>query len=162
LYTIENEPNSLLSLRDIAKHLYDQKLSIHHDSVQDAQVSLMLALHVKNNGPPAPIPRSSSHTNTIDETMLFVHRLPLSMTEDLIREMFIVITNLVPTIVNPIHHSATTQQTPTGKTNVVFASAAHANLCFDALPGLDRPDKGGRSQKRVYLQGGGYICVRKA
>lgn len=162
MYTIENEPNSLLSLRDIAKHLYDQKLSIHHDSVQDAQVSLMLALHVKNNGPPAPIPRSSSHTSTIDETMLFIHRLPLAMNEEVIREMMMVLTNVIPSIVNPIQHSATTQTTPTGKTNAVFPSAAHANLCFDTLPGLDRPDKGGRSQKRVYLKGGGYICVRKA
>lgn len=122
----------------------------------------MLALHVKNNGTPPPIPRTSSHSSTIDETMLFVHRLPLSMNEDIIREMMITMTNIVPSIINPIHHSATTQQTPTGKTNVVFPSAAHANLCFETLPGLDRPDKGGRSQKRVYLKGGGYICVRKA
>ena len=41
-----------------------------------------------------------------------------------------------------------------------FSSEAHAALAFESLAGPNRPDKSGRPQKRVYLKGGGYICVR--
>lgn len=173
LYAIENEPNSVLSLRDIAKHLFESKLSQFHDSIQDAQVSMMLALHVKTNGAPSPIPRPinlNNHHNH-DGTMLFIHRLPSTITEDNIREMIMALTNVVPATINPIQFSATASvpnnsigalQSPSGKTVVVFSSTAHANLAFETLPGPERPDKGNRPQKRVYLKGGGYICVRKA
>jgi hypothetical protein len=48
-----------------------------------------------------------------------------------------------------------------GKCVASFPSKAHADLAFEALSGPCRPDKSNFPQKRVYLQGGGYLCVRK-
>lgn len=141
----------------------------------------MLAVNVKNNGKPNPIPRPINSNNNHDDTMLFAHRLPSTMTEDNIRDMIVTLTNIVPTTINTIQFSPTapgnnnnnttnnqssnngvSQLISSGKTTIVFSSNSHANLCFETLPGPERLDKGNRPQKRVYLKGGGYICVRKA
>ena len=50
--------------------------------------------------------------------------------------------------------------TAVGRMSAEFTSEAHSLLAFETLQGPTRPDKSGRPQKRVYLKGGGYICVR--
>jgi hypothetical protein len=48
-----------------------------------------------------------------------------------------------------------------GRTHVTFPSSRHADLAFHTLEGKEEADKSGRMQKKVYLQGGGYVRVRK-
>ena len=50
---------------------------------------------------------------------------------------------------------------PNGRTVISFATKQHCDLAFDAIPGPNRPDKANRDQKRIYLKGGGYVCIRK-
>jgi hypothetical protein len=157
LYQIENEPNSSPGLRDIAKVALNATLSPLHDSVQDAQVAVKLAEHIKINGFQKPIPRSSNG----DSSMLLIHRIPSSCSEDTLRQLFTAMTHVIPLSIQQIQHTSNSASNPSGKTNAIFASTAHANLAFETLPGPDRPDKSNRSQKRVYLKAGGYICIRK-
>jgi hypothetical protein len=159
LYQVENEPHSSASLRDLARAILNKKLETFHDSIEDSQISLDLAEYIRVNGPQPPISRSPP----VDNTTLLIHRIPKACTEDTIKEMFTLLTFVVPVSVTSVQHPAQygPTDTPSGRTCASFSSSAHATLAFDTLPGPDRPDKNKRSQKRVYLKSGGYICVRK-
>jgi hypothetical protein len=98
---------------------------------------------------------------------LLLHRIPDFCTEEHITEMIVKYTQIVPVKVNTITRGAPTA-TPgekgaaaNGKTTVQFLSQQHCDLAFDSIVGPNRPDKQNRDQKRIYLKGGGYICVRK-
>ena len=81
--------------------------------------------------------------------------------------MVISSTNVVPVDILPITWgcdaaaSPPAVAVPMGKTTVTFTTQLHADLAFDSIPGPNKPDKANRAQKRVYLKGGGYICIRK-
>jgi hypothetical protein len=101
---------------------------------------------------------------------LLVHRIPESCTQEHIHKMFVNNCNIVPSkvlqitkISNGEGHASPAGSTSgaLGKTTVLFSSKEHAILAFESISGPNRPDKNNRAQKRVYLKGGGYICIRK-
>lgn len=182
LYTLHNAPHASPSLRDVAEQLLGLKLQNIHDSVQDSQVAFYAAAKLLIAGPQRAVVRRSSGAGAAAATTvtsasgaavtlasLFVHRVPDFCSEEHLQEMLVAYTNIVPVKINPImrpHNNAPQQPpqqgaVPSGKTTVLFSTQAHADLAFDSIAGPDRPDKQGRSQKRVYLKNGGYICVRK-
>lgn len=154
VFKLQNEPNSSPAMRDIAESVLGMTLDVVHDSVKDAQCALFAARHLFLHGVPSPIARSG-----VVEHSLLVHRIPSIMNENHIKEMFISNTFVVPTQIVPIVFSS--DNTPSGKTTVMFETVKHSDLAFDTLAGPNRPDKANRAQKRVYIKGGGYICVRK-
>ena len=159
IYQVANEPGAAPGLRDCAQQCLNQALSPLHDSMEDAQFAFML---VMNNGFQPPITRVGGSSSGDNKAALMIHRVPRSCGEDQVKRMFAVNAYIIPKTVAAIQHPAAKDPTANvGKTDAVFESVAHADLAFDTLPGPDRPDKSNRSQKRVYLQGGGYICVRK-
>lgn len=161
IYQVINEPGAAPGLRDCAQQALNQTLSPLHDSVEDAQFAAKLAAHVVTNGFQPPIVRVGG-PSVDNKTSLMIHRIPKSCGEDQVKRMFAVNAYVIPKTVNTIQHPAAKDPTANvGKTDAVFDSVAHADLAFETLPGPDRPDKSNRSQKRVYLHGGGYICVRK-
>lgn len=133
-----------------------------HDSVLDSQMAMQAALHVKRNGLPEPISRTVplERLNDVHEASLLVHKIPEVCTNDHIFQMIIANTNIVPLQVLPISRMQTSENS-FGKTSVIFSSKAHAELAFASISGPNRPDKNDKPQKRVYLKGGGYICIRK-
>jgi len=163
LYELENQSGASPSLRDICENVLSLKLPDIHDSVLDARVALQAALVYLLNGPTSPIQRLSS-----SPCSLFVHRIPDFCTVDQIKQLFVTHTHVAPREVLPIENSAAAEcdisssnSSANKKTTVHFLTQEHSELAFDTLAGPDRPDKFNRSQKRVYLKGGGYICVRK-
>jgi hypothetical protein len=174
-YTVENEPKHQASLRDISEQVLGIKLPRLHDSVQDARAALQAAAYICKNGTAPAIVREAS---TSSEPSLLLHRIPDYCTVDSVRQMLISSTYVVPTSVYSINRNATPgasssaaasadiQSPPAsgaavGKMNAVFSTQQHADLAFESIPGPIRPDASKRPQKRVYLQGGGYIYVRK-
>lgn len=172
LYTLENEPNAAASVRDISEQVLGVKLSEIHDSVQDARSALYVAAVILLYGPHKPLQRTSGNLSSSGKLaaansfpQLLVHRIPDFCTDEHILEMMIQYTKIVPAKVHPIVRSAASSSGAdagaSGKAIVQFASQMHADLAFDSIVGPNRPDKQNRSQKRIYLKGGGYICVRK-
>ena len=101
---------------------------------------------------------------------LLIHRIPEFCTVEMLRQMIINNTQVVPAEILPITRGADAASPPVstgsaavpiGKTTVTFSTQQHADLAFDTIPGPNKPDKSNRAQKRVYLRGGGYICIRK-
>jgi hypothetical protein len=97
---------------------------------------------------------------------LLVHRIPDYCSEQHIQEMMVAYTQVMPAKIGPILRGAPStgsdgNAVPSGRCTVFFASQIHCDLAFESISGPNRPDKQGRDQKRVYLKGGGYICVRK-
>jgi hypothetical protein len=177
LYQLENEPNAAASVRDISDQVLGVKLSDTHDSIMDARSALYAAAVILVSGPQRALVRTSGNVSSsatqngknIGVFQLLVHRIPDFCSDEHITEMIVKYTGIVPVKVNPITRSATGGATPdatsaaagSGKTTVQFLSQMHADLAFDSIVGPNRPDKQGRDQKRIYLKGGGYICVRK-
>jgi hypothetical protein len=156
IFQLTNEPNSIPSLRDISESYLGTKLNVIHDSVQDAQAAMMIVNKVFVNGLPQSIGRGVPQ----EQCNLLVHRIPANCTTENISQLFITNTFIVPTKVHPIITN-TQDNAAAGKSTVTFESAKHADLAFETLAGPNRPDKSNRPQKRVYLKGGGYMCVRK-
>jgi hypothetical protein len=154
LYSLVNESGAP-SIRDISEQIFKLKLPDTHDSVLDAQAALKAAAYLAKNGPSPPINRSSADRE-LDS--LLCHKIPTYLTEEQIRQMLIESTHIVPVDVSPIIRGSGADA---GKATIKFLSAKHADLAFEAISGPVRPEKSNREQKRVYLKGGGYICIRK-
>jgi hypothetical protein len=103
---------------------------------------------------------------------LLVHRIPESCSEQHIYQMILNYTSIVPLQVDRILRVTDSSDGDAwGRANVVFSSTQHADLAFDNIVGPNRPDKQGRSQKRIYLKAQGkgnkpgaavpYVCIRK-
>lgn len=155
LFNIVNEPTAAPSMRDIAEFVVGTKLPNIHDSVLDARAAMQAAVYRFHNGVSPPIPRSAG-----DATTLMIHRIPDNCTEHHIYQMIMTHTNVVPSKIQPISRSPNRTEAA-GKTIAMFTSVKHAELAFESLPGPERPDKSNKPQKRVYIKGGGYICIRK-
>ena len=163
LYGLVNEPNAAASIKDISEQALGIKIPDIHDSVLDSRAALQAAVHLLLNDKVAPIDRGTD--------FVLVHRLPEHCTEMHIKQLFLAQTQIVPTVVefltgnssNGVEQSANADQSGglTKKCNVRFSSRKHADLAFDTITGPNKPDKYGRPQKRVYLQSGGYSCVRR-
>jgi hypothetical protein len=165
LFTRQDAPKDCPSLRECAKHVLGITLPEIHDSARDATVAMNLVHFVRLNGLQPPIPRLQRSPDVLDQShMLLVHRIPDLLSDIDIFNMIVRQSSVVPISVQPIVRSGitdTSEKSGNGKTSIIFSSTNHCNLAFDAIPGPDRPDKGGKAQKRVYLKGGGYLCVRK-
>ena len=172
LYALENEPNAAASVRDISEQILGMKLPETHDSVQDSRTALYAATVILVSGPQKALVRTSGNMSSagnkdVGKFQLLVHRIPDYCTDEHITEMIIKYTQIVPVKVNPIIRSTATAPVEgataaaNGKTTVQFLSQMHADLAFNSIVGPNRPDKQNRDQKRIYLKGGGYICVRK-
>jgi hypothetical protein len=162
LYNLENEPESMPSLRTVSEQVLGFQLGDSHDSVKDACTSLYAAVHSAQHGPSPGLQRngktsgSSSH-----EPGLLLHRLPDFCHEEHVMRVMIAYTNVVPIRIAPIVRGDPTGAEPVGKTTVYFSTQQHAELAFESISGPLRPDKQNKPQKRIYLKGGGYIYVRK-
>ena len=164
------------SLRDVAQQSLGLKLADTHNSIEDAQSSMRAAMHVLQHGSPQPFSRSvplgqaSPVPGVPAGALLLLHRLPEGTTEEVLMQMLIAHAKVVPAAIQFVSASGqAADEAPSspapgaanGKALAVFQSEQHAGLAFDSITGPNRPDKGGRAQKRVYLKAGGYICVRK-
>ena len=163
-YSVENEPGHHASVRDIAEQVLGIKLPQLHDSAQDARAALQAAAYICKNGAPPPIVRKA----LVPVPSLLVHRIPDFCSVDHVRTMLVNSTNVVPSDILPITRGVDNTSSPAGsntvaagKTTVTFTTQEHADLAFNSIPGPNKPDKSNRAQKRVYLKGGGYICIRK-
>lgn len=166
LYTLEGEPLACPSLRDVSERFLGTKLGEMHDSVRDAQASLYAAHFTLKNGVQLPFPRSGLQLNS-----LLVHRVPDHCSDQDIFNMVLMQAHVAPMTVSPVTKGGPELDSPagkngassggTGRTTIVFKTKQHADLAFETIPGPNRPDKSNRPQKRVYLKGGGYICIRK-
>jgi RNA exonuclease 1 len=172
----DEERNSTPSLKDCAYHILKRDMPDTHDSVNDARVSLMCIeegwIQKKNKGEDIDdIPRTFSRKKRTGSrkrddggnsnsqeyaNSLFVHRIPTSLSEEHISNLFVHMTSVQPKDVPDIDFGA-----DYGKTTVAFSSEVHAKLAFESLKGDAKPDKTGRLQKRIYLKKGGYVQVRK-
>ena len=181
LFQRDGSPADCPSLREASHHVLGYDLPDIHDSVRDANIALALAqfLHVHGLQPPVPrlrIPNgnanplvagattteSTNHGGLVDGAKeLLVHRIPDNCSETDVYNMMLTYTHVVPTSVPPITRGDSSAGAPSGKTNVQFLTSEHCHLAFESIAGPNRPDKSNKPQKRVYLRGGGYICVRK-
>ncbi len=163
LYSLENEPESMPSLRVVAEQVLGFQLGDSHDSVKDACSSLYAAVYTSLHGPVRGLFRNgrSSTGSSANEASLLLHRLPDYCQEDHIMRVIISYTNVVPIRVASIVRGDPTGSEPVGKATVFFPTQQHADLAFESISGPLRPDKQNKPQKRIYLKGGGYIYVRK-
>lgn len=176
VYITISIPGILLSIESncLSLSITGMKLPETHDSIQDSRTALYAAAVILISGPQKPLIRTSGNLSSsaanrdVGKFQLLVHRIPDFCTDEHITEMIIKYTQIVPVKVNPIQRSTATAPTEgnaaanaNGKTTVQFLSQMHADLAFDSIVGPNRPDKQNRDQKRIYLKGGGYICVRK-
>jgi len=161
LYTYVNSEDGTPSLKNLAKGILGKEMPEVHDSVNDARVTLECAAnYVALDGKVSPVEkvytRSRGAAREDTSNMLLVHRLPKSTLPEHLSEMFSAYTFIKPKEVPEITFSGAQ-----GKVLVEFSSREHAELAYTTLKGEEREDKTGKKQKRVSLQGGGYVCVRK-
>ena len=69
------------------------------------------------------------------------------MAAEHVKGLIVEAAGLVPDSVGAVEFGAS----DTGKCNVVFSSAEHCSLAFNALPGEAKPDTGGFDQKKVTI-----------
>jgi len=179
LYSVQGEPGAQPSLRDVSKSVFGVAMPPTHDSTQDARTALAAAvyyasstvgstdvklevLRTTGNGSGQSNSSAQKEAEEMDEKSrsLLIHRIPDSLTEEQIQQMFISSTFIIPVKILPIARDPV-RSGDSGKTSVLFSTVAHAELALATIPGPERPDNIGRAQKRIYLRGGGYIYARK-
>lgn len=165
LFHASDNPTATVSLKDLAISVLGKEMPKIHDSVGDAETSLLCLEHYLRKGGDVELitrtPSNKRERNGMSfsdrASRLFVHRIPKYLTEDHLKLLFLHHANVQPTEVDTIEY---TEQF--GKTHVVFQSRRHAEIAFDFLEG-SRPEleSSGRLQKRVYLKDQSHIKVRK-
>ena len=180
LYKCEGD-SGLPSVRDITEQILRFKMPEVHDSVMDSRAALQATIWLINNTlvPPTPAPlivRSQSLSNN----SLLIHRIPnsqnIKITTKIVYKMLVERTGVVPVKVLVTGTGNTTSTGNSGgnsngnnnnnnnnsniKMTIQYTTPHHCRLAFDSIHGPNRPDKAGKAQKRVYLKGGGYVCVR--
>mmetsp|Transcript_2336 Transcript_2336/g.6797 ORF Transcript_2336/g.6797 Transcript_2336/m.6797 type:complete len:635 (-) Transcript_2336:100-2004(-) len=164
LFSVKDEPGATPSLKDLAMAVMGKAMPNTHDSVNDARTALLcLKDYLEKDGNVEPITRSFPRRNrgstggASSSDHLLVHRIPRFCKPDHITQMLLAHTFVQPKEVGEIEFSGAT-----GKVHVYFASERHAKLAFQTLSGEEKPDKTGRSQKKVYLRNGDYVQVRSS
>ena len=163
LFGVKDEPGATPSLKDLAMAVMGKAMPDTHDSVNDARTALLcLKDYLEKDGNVEAITRSfprrkrGSAGGTSSDHLL-VHRIPRFCKPDHITQMLLAHTFVQPKEVGEIEFGGAT-----GKVHVYFASEKHAKLAFETLSGEEKPDKTGRSQKKVYLRNGDYVQVRSS
>lgn len=172
LYMREGAPSASPGLKELSRYVLGLELPLIHDSIRDACVAMQLADFVQKNGFQPPVPRilddrrvsgggnrGSAVMGVEKEKALLVHRIPDRFIEKDIFNLIVAQTNIVPLQVTPIVRPGPMPNT--GKAYLHFTTVGHCDLSFDSLAGSSRPEKGNLPQKRVYINGGSYICIRK-
>jgi len=160
----EQQLNTALpSLQELANTILTKNMPTIHDSVNDAQTAFYCADYFRTQNGNVPIilkttKKRRDKRNDSSSDTLFLHRLPQNCTVDHITQLFQIHTSIIPKNVQPINFNPSTN---IGKTFVIFTTTEHANLAFDTFAGDCVKDASGRNQKRIYLRGGGHVCVRK-
>ena len=163
LFGVKDEPGATPSLKDLAMAVMGKAMPDTHDSVNDARTALLcLKDYLEKDGNVEPITRSfprrkRGSTGGTSSDHLLVHRIPRFCKPDHITQMLLAHTFVRPKEVGEIEFGGAT-----GKVHVYFASEKHAKLAFEALSGEEKPDKTGRSQKKVYLRNGDYVQIRSS
>ena len=163
LFGVKDEPGATPSLKDLAMAVMGKAMPDTHDSVNDARTALLcLKDYLEKDGNVEPITRSfprrkRGSTGGTSSDHLLVHRIPRFCKPDHITQMLLAHTFVQPKEVGEIEFGGAT-----GKVHVYFASEKHAKLAFETLSGEEKPDKTGRSQKKVYLRNGDYVQVRSS
>ncbi len=161
LFSVQNESDSSLpGLKLIADQLLAMNLPDTHNPIEDARISLYAAIYACLTEPGIQQQVSRKVTSS-ESSSLLVHRIPPNCTEEHIRSMFITFSHVVPSKVSNVVRGELSSTDPVGKALVTFSSLKHAELAFETIEGPVRLDKRNTPQKRIYLQGGGYVCVRK-
>eukprot|EP00904_Undaria_pinnatifida_P006310 jgi/Undpi1/2809/HiC_scaffold_14.g06186.m1 len=164
------------SLKDVVKATLGKTIQDGaHDSVTDAKCTLDAAKYALDNAgaPLPPISRtkrarpnptaaaadnaSESDKKRREERALMVHRLPAGTTLEQLTRVMQKKTRVVAVEVEPISFSATT-----GKTQVVYASRAQADIAFNGISTSAQEDRSGRLEKKIFISEDGhkYIKVR--
>lgn len=160
LFSVLNEnESSLPGLKLIADQLLAMDLPETHNPIEDARISLYAAVYACLTEP--GIQQQVTRKATSETIALLVHRIPSNCTEEHIKSMFVAFSHVVPSKVSNIVRGDLSSSDPVGKALVSFSSLKHAELAFETIEGPVRVDKRNTPQKRIYLQGGGYVCVRK-
>lgn len=159
IFQLQGQPGAAPSLRQVVKSVLSMDMPTLHDSVNDARMALLAAEHLLN--PSAPLEQvvqipAGSPSKPAAHTLL-VHRIPAGCTEEHLKFMFEQHARIIPLEIPTVSRNETGQ----GRVVVTFSSAEHANLAFESISGVARPDKTNRLQKRIYLRQGDYIQVRK-
>jgi hypothetical protein len=155
---MDNESeNSRPSLKLVAEQLLCLTVPEPHDSIMDSKVALYAGAFALEVGC-VTIKRSAT---TLEQPSLLVHRIPDYCTEEHIKSMVMAYTNVIPASVSPIVRGDANAPEPVGKATIFFTTQAHAELAFESILGQIKLDKKNRPQKRIYLQGGGHVYVRK-
>lgn len=158
LFPMDNESeHSRPSLKLVAEQLLCLAVPEPHDSIMDSKVALYAGAFALEVGC-VTIKRSAS---TLEQPSLLVHRIPDYCTEEHIKSMVMAYTNVIPASVSPIVRGDANAPEPVGKATIFFTTQAHADLAFESILGQIKLDKKNRPQKRIYLQGGGHVYVRK-
>ena len=161
LFSVKDEPEATCSLKDLAMAVLKQEMPDVHDSVNDARVAYKCLEegYIQKNGEVSPIERTYPPRRRFGgKDELFIHRIPKICKPEHLIQMFIAHTCIQPKEVKDIEFAGGVD---TGKTTITFSSPDHAMIAFKTLSGEAKPDLSGRLQKRVYLNGGGYIQVRQ-
>jgi hypothetical protein len=156
---VENESeNSRPGLKLVAEQLLGLNVPEPHDSIMDSRVALYAAAFALEVGC-LSIKRTAA---SFEQPSLLVHRIPEYVTEEHVKSMIMTHTNIIPSTLSPlVRGESNSANDPVGKITVYFVSQAHADLAFETIQGPIKPDKKNRPQKKVYLQGGGHVYVRK-
>jgi RNA exonuclease 1 len=163
LFKATDSETATVSLKDSAKSILGKDMPDTHDSVNDALTALeCLEYYLQKGSDMKTIDRSSNTPSsaksfTFYASQLFVHRIPNTVNEEHLTNLFLAHADIKPLSVETIEF-----QGNMGKTHVVFRSPEHATLAFQYLEGgKPEPDPSGRLQKKVFLRNKSYIRVRK-
>eukprot|EP00903_Cladosiphon_okamuranus_P005818 g5761.t1 len=175
------------SLKDVVRAALGRDIQHGcHDSVTDAKSTLEAARYaLDNTGAPLPAVARTKKLGRrsvdgrhrkkarglVDEDdeeeraakedkearSLMVHRLPAGTTQEQLLKVMQKKTKVVAVEVQPIDFAGAT-----GKTKVVYATKAQADIAFNGIHGNAMEDTSGRLQKRIYtsMDGKKYIAVR--
>jgi hypothetical protein len=156
---MENESeHSRPGLKLVAEQLLGLNVPEPHDSIMDSRIALYAAAFALEVGY-MTIKRSAA---SFEQPSLLVHRIPEYVTEEHIKNMMVTHTSVVPSNMSTlIRGESNSANDPVGKLTVYFLTQQHADLAFETIQGPIKPDKKNRPQKKIYLQGGGHVYVRK-
>ena len=130
-------------LQDLAQHLLQFEMPQGHDSVLDAQITMLAAIHGAKNGYGKVIPFNSDVGKRFDATLarscrLRVHRIPKGVHVADLEKFFTEEAKIIPSSVESIMWSDTKGKTAYGSCHVTFLSKEHADLAFKTIPSVGK------------------------
>ncbi|CCI40717.1 unnamed protein product [Albugo candida] len=130
-------------LQDLAQHLLKFEMPQGHDSVLDAQITMLAAIHGAKYGYGKVVPFNSDIGKRFDAALartcrLRVHRIPKGVNVADIEKFFTEEAKIVPSSVESIMWSDAKGKTVYGSCHVTFLSKEHADLAFKTIPSVGK------------------------